>query len=619
METVKLRIPIEDAVRERVKDLRRSGVLLETCCPFHDEKTPSFKVDPRRGTWHCYGACGAGGDVLSFVQRFDGVSFSEALDLLATRAGVELPRDWQAARTGEDRSRYEPLFGALGEAQEIYQRFLRGADGAEARTYLERRGLVAQTVEAFGLGLAPDRGNPLTDRARRAGRRAVEAFVAAGLVRTSEGRSYDFFRGRLMIPIRDEKGRIVGFGGRKLTDDPEGPKYVNTPETPLFHKGRLIYGLDRALASVRRERHLFLVEGYTDVMAAHQVGLGNVVAVLGTSTTEDHAALVRRTGARRVTLVFDGDEAGRRASLRALAGLLALPIEIDVLRLPVGEDPCDILVREGAGGLTGRMEGALGWLAFAASGVKGTTGVEFSEGVDEILRLVQVLPKPVQRAESVSTLAHLLDLPAEAVRLQAKGLHVRRGATAPREARSEVSREAPPDAVPGGSKGADRDLAREIEAYRQLVGAVLLDNSLIPAVIEHFDACPDPRLSAILRVVSELYENGDVDDAVDATLVMSALGDDPARDLVVPLEERARTGETSRMVADGAVRCITEISAWRLVAERKQVHSLASDESASSQALLAIWKTHQQRLNVPEAGTRAHGTLIPRGSHVGTD
>ncbi len=593
METVKLRVPIEDAVRERVGELKRAGALWVACCPFHDEKTPSFKVDPRRGTWHCYGSCGTGGDVLSFVEQFDGVAFSDALELLAAQAGVELPGNWRSGRGGDDGERYQALYAVLEQAQEAFRRCLNGPTGQRALSYLQRRGITAETADAFGLGFVPEQGSPLTELARRSGKEALEASVAAGLVRQSEGRTYDFFRGRLMIPIRDPRGRTVGFGGRKLSDDSEGPKYVNTSETPVFKKGRLVYGLDRAMEGARRERHLILVEGYTDVMAAHQVGVRNVVAVLGTSTTEEHAALVRRTGARRVTLVFDGDEAGRKASLRALAGLLALPIEIDVLRLPSGADPCDLLLERGADAFRELVGAAEPWLDFAVGGLAGRSDVALSEGVDEILRLIQALPKPVHREASIASLAERLELPAEAVRQQSHGLG-RRGAPTPPE----------PTRKPAPVRPEELDLVGrlELEAFGDLTGAVLLDNSVIPIVHEWFGRSPDPEIAEILRIVLELYETTDDEAPIDASRVLTELGEHPARDRVVPLAERAGRAETTFQVAEGAARRLKQIAAERAIAETKTIYESAPDDEARSRALLDIWKTARER-----AGAGARG------------
>jgi len=666
IEGVKLRVPVEDAVRERVPELKRAGALFTACCPFHDERTPSFKVDPRRGTWRCYGACGTGGDVLSFVQRFDGLSFMESLEVLAQQAGLEMPKN-KGKRSG-DNSRYEKLYNALERAERFYGKLLAGEAGTAARAYLEERGLGSATIDAFGIGLSPMSGNPLFEFGQREGKELLSALMEAGLVRKTDDRSYDFFHGRLMIPIRDARGRTVGFGGRRLDDRKDSPKYVNTAETPVFHKGRLIYGLDRATKAIRKTRHLVLVEGYTDVMAAHQEGFGHVAAVLGTSTTEDHAGLIRRTGARRVTLVFDGDEAGRRATFRALDGLLPLQLELDVLRLPAGTDPCDLFIKEGAAAFEKLLEGTFDWLGFALDGLKGQSEAKLSDGVDQVLRLVQRLPKPVHRESCLTRISEVLELSAEAVRLQARGLVGRRptaqasGKDAPRrgtlvdavpprgaqqgtpsksgapsaslqpqtplvadQSPWACDTSSPPQEASGSSSpssanptSTDRssaaegseldaeeqvsaDLEREVQAYCQLVGAVLIDNSLIPAVSDCFLDCPDDRIGHILTTILDLYENGSEDLEIDASRVMDALGSNPVREWIVPIEEKARSGESTRLVAEGATKFLKELKTRRSIEEHRNQFAQAEDEASRSSALMDIWN-ESRRLKVPASG-----------------
>jgi len=546
IETTKLRVPIEDLVRERVPSLKRTGALWVACCPFHEERTPSFKVDPRRGTWHCFGACATGGDQISFLQRLDHLEFFEALEILAARAGVELPR---RQRTSVDAS--DPLLFALGEAQEFFRRELAGREGRIARGYLEERGIAANTIDAFGLGYAPSRGQALVDFARslvRAGRvPSIEPFQRAALVRSGDdGHHFDFFRGRLMIPIRDLAGRTVGFGARRLHDGTSDPKYINTPETPAFHKGRLIYGLERALADVRRGGHLILVEGYTDVIAAHQAGLAHVAAVLGTSTTEEHAALVRRSGARRVSLVFDGDAAGRQAAFRALAGLLPLSIELEVVGLPEGTDPFDLVVREGAEAFLAHLEMGRAWFDFAVEGLAGKRGAELARDVDRLLELFLRVPKAVHRESLVVELAERLGLSLESVREQWDQLPERRRARQrSAERRAEPRNPEPPAAPP------DPQMVRIFEG---LVGAVLVDSSLVPLVREHVGGgsagdCADPHLARILRCVLEMYE--DLDAEIDEQSVLVRLADDPARERVVGCVARARTAESAKHLVDG--------------------------------------------------------------------
>lgn len=545
IEAIKLRVPIEDVVRERVSGLKKSGALWVACCPFHDEKSPSFKVDPRRGTWHCFGACATGGDQISFLERVDNLSFLDALEILAARAGVELPKPARGARSAEDDAQsteYREAQALLERAQAFYVTQLATAEGQVAARYLAGRGLLPATSESFGVGYAPASGQAFVEFTRRSEVPLARA-EAVGLVRKNDqGRPYDFFRGRLMIPIRDIKGSTVGFGARRLADDDaSGPKYVNTQETAFFHKGRLVYALDRALPSVRKQGHLVLVEGYTDVMAAHQAGVTTVVAVLGTSTTEEHAALVRKTGARRVSLVFDGDEAGRKAAARALHGLLPLDIEIDVVSLPGDQDPCDLLARDGAAGFLSQLELARSWFDYVSAGLESYRGVELSRAVDRVLELLSRLSKPVHRESLTADLAGRLDLPVEALREQWRAQSGERRV----RARAEPARPAEaPSPAP-----ADPLLVR---AFEDLVGAILLDASLVPMARPFRDQCPTAQLARVFDTVLELY--ADEDAVIEAQSVLNALGDDPARHCVVPILEHAQSAESARSLLDGQVR-----------------------------------------------------------------
>ena len=541
LDEIKLRAPIEEVVRERVAGLTRRGGLFEACCPFHEEKTPSFKVDPRRGTWHCFGACAEGGDQISFIERFCSVSFMEAVDILASRTGVEVPR--KGGGRGPSREEADRARGVLERAVTFFAERLTRNEGRPARAYLAQRGLQPNTLEAFGIGWAPAGGQGLVDLAR-AEDLSLDALEEVGLLRRNDsGRPYDFFRGRLMIPIRDLRGRTVGFGARRLAEA-DGPKYINTPQTELFNKSELVYGLDRALGEVRRTGHLVLVEGYTDVMAAHQVGISIVGAVLGTATTERHAGLVRRTGARRVSLVFDGDEAGRQAALKALHGLLPLEVELDVAVIGGGEDPCDLLVREGAAPFLANLEQATGWFEFVVEDLDGLRGIERSKAVDRILELIVRVKRPVLRSDLLGELSERTGLSAEVLREQWRP---RAGARDARPTR------VPTDAAPAPDSAATPDLTppdpRVREAWRGVVGAVLLDESLIPAVRPRVAACPDTDLKEVLETVLDMVE--DEESEIDAPTVISALGEHPARALVVGLVESARQKEGARALLEG--------------------------------------------------------------------
>ncbi len=550
IETIKLRAPIEEIVRERVPALRKAGSLWAACCPFHEEKTPSFKVDPRRQSWHCFGACSTGGDVISFLERMDNLEFREVLEILAARTGVELPETRRKEAAGDE----DQGLAVLAHAERAFQEALATREGRGAREYLEGRGLATNTIEAFALGWAPSSGRAVVDLAAKLSL-PVDVFEHAGLVRTNDaGRRGDFFRGRLVIPIRDWRGRTVGFGARRLTDDEQsGPKYINTPETRWFKKSTLVYGLDRALEKVRRSGRLVLVEGYTDVMAAHQAGVTNVAAVMGTATTEDHAAIVRRTGARRVTLVFDGDEAGRKAAWRALAGLLSLDVELDVVCLPGEQDPCDLLVREGAAAFLAHLEVARGWFDHVMESLHGLRGNELAREVDRILALLGALRSPVHREARLAELAERLAMPVERVREQFELTPERARSRAVARARAKTPPGAMTETPPEAQITVD---PRSKRAWECVLGAVLLDASLLPLARPHLSSCPDEGVLAVFERVLELY--ADVEATIDETSVLAALADHPARERVVPAAHLARTAESPRTLLEGSLRWLQD-------------------------------------------------------------
>ncbi|HVS11702.1 MAG TPA: toprim domain-containing protein, partial [Planctomycetota bacterium] len=448
---------------------------------------------------------------------------------------IELPRPERRRARDEAMA---PLHDALARAEAFFRRALRGAEGAQALAYLRRRNLADATIEAFGIGYAPDGGARLVEAARGQGI-TLDRLVEAGLARRDErGEARDFFRGRLTIPVRDLEGRTVGFGARRLVDgDPRVPKYINTPETPLFRKGRLIYALDLALEHVRRSGHLILVEGYTDVMAAHQAGVRTVVAVLGTATTDDHAALVRKSGARRVSLVFDGDDAGRRATYKALHGLLPLEIAIDVVRLEGEEDPADLVAREGAAGFERVLARALEWFAFLAAELAALPSPERWKHVDRVLELIVRLPRPIAREERLAELAQVLGVPVQGLREELESLPERR-----RERRAAAAPGAAGAAPKAATASANPDRALSA-AYAHLAGAALLEPALAPRLEPFVGACTDPELRTLLAALVELAASGEPF-SVDA--VMSALGDDPARNRVVALLDDAERAESPR-------------------------------------------------------------------------
>ena len=351
-----------DDLKERVRDatdivdlvgsyvaLRRAGRGLVGLCPWHDDSRPSLQVNPERQTFRCW-VCDVGGDVFNFVMRMERLEFREALEQLADRAGIDVPRGRGVA--ADDRA---ALTRVLGWAAERFRDCLEREPEAEAaRGYLAARRLSSATVNRFGLGFAPARWDWLIGQAARAGISPTD-LLTAGLVVARQDRPghYDRFRGRVMFPIRDPQGRCIAFGGRVVPGQTasggqpvDAAKYVNSPETPLFSKSGTLYGLDSARDAIAASRRAVVVEGYTDCMAARQEGIDDVVAVLGTALGERHARLLRRY-ADRIVLVLDGDEAGRRRADEILDLLLSEPIDVRIARLPVGVDPCDFLVAHG--------------------------------------------------------------------------------------------------------------------------------------------------------------------------------------------------------------------------------------------------------------------------------
>ena len=335
------RVGLVDLIARRVKLVHR-GREHTGLCPFHNEKSPSFTVSEDKGFYHCFG-CGAHGDAVGFVMRTENLSFVEAVNRLAGDAGLEIPK-----ATPEDVARAKRA-ASMYEIQEAacawFVAQLQGSGGASARRYLEQRGVAGETVERFRLGLAPDARGALKAALLAKGI-AEGALVEAGLLGQADDNhaTYDRFRGRLMFPITDPSGRVVAFGGRTLGDGQ--PKYLNSPETPLFHKGRMLYALAAARVAARDAASIVVVEGYLDAIALHQAGFANVVAPLGTALTEDQLALLWRA-APEVVICLDGDAAGQRAALRAVERALpslAPGRTVRVALLPPGEDP-DSLVR----------------------------------------------------------------------------------------------------------------------------------------------------------------------------------------------------------------------------------------------------------------------------------
>lgn len=360
IDEVRIKSDIVDVIGEYVK-LRHTSRNYLGLCPFHKEKTPSFNVNPERGIFKCFG-CGKAGNVITFVEEHLHMGFVDAVKFLATRAGIEIPEERREDPTGEY-ARRDNALRALREAAEYFQEHLATSDGAPARGFFSKRGFSAQTQADFKLGAAPASWDSTMNHLLARGF-SIEHLVDAGIVITREdGKTYDRFRGRAMFTICDDVGRVVGFSARTLTDEPGQPKYVNSPQTLVFEKSRLLYGLDRAKRSISQQRTAVLVEGQADVITLHQAGITSAVASSGTALTPDQLRLLRKH-ADIIILVFDSDEAGQKAISRGIELGLAAGFDVKCVALPHGQDPDSLVRDQGADALTGMMANAPSWLQF---------------------------------------------------------------------------------------------------------------------------------------------------------------------------------------------------------------------------------------------------------------
>jgi DNA primase len=348
---VRERSPIDEVVGEYLQLRSAGGGSLKGLCPFHDEKTPSFNVTPARGLWYCF-SCADGGDVIKFVEKIDNLSFPEAVERLAARAGIELRYEQGGHVPGQEQSQRRRLLEAHKAAAEFYAERLPGADARPAREFLSERGFELADAERFGVGYSPPEWEALTRHLRGRGFTDAE-LMAGGLASQGRRGPVDRFRGRLMWPVRDLTGDVIAFGARKLAADDDGPKYLNTPETPLFKKSAVLYAADLAKREIAQRRQAVVVEGYTDVMACHLAGVPTAVATSGTSFGDGHIKVLRRLLMDadwlkgEVIFTFDGDSAGRRASLRAFGMEERFVTQTFVAVQRDGLDPCDLRLKHG--------------------------------------------------------------------------------------------------------------------------------------------------------------------------------------------------------------------------------------------------------------------------------
>ncbi|MFI5344889.1 MAG: DNA primase [Elusimicrobiota bacterium] len=429
LELIRSRLDIVELVGECVQ-LTRAGRNMKGRCPFHQERTPSFIVSPERQTFHCFG-CGEGGDAFTFVMKTENLSFVESIEKLAARVGVKVEPTQALGPQDKERLRMKE---ALEFAAQHYAEVLKKDASAEAaRKYVASRHLNAASVEGFQLGYAPRQGN-LTAAALKKGFEE-EILLKCGLsARRAEGTLRDYFFDRLMFPIRDVKGAVIGFGGRTLGDGE--PKYLNSPESPVFSKGRVLYGLFEGVAAVRKARRAHMMEGYMDVIAAHQHGLKTACAALGTALTPEHAALIKRY-ADSAVIVFDADAAGQTAAVRGAEVALASGLAVRVATVPEGKDPDELLHLKGLPALEAALEAAVDLVAFKTELLIKRAGELTPESksavAKDVMGTIAQCPDDILKDEWVRRLAGRLGVNEDSLR-RAGGKAIpqsRRPATAP--------------------------------------------------------------------------------------------------------------------------------------------------------------------------------------------
>ena len=394
--------------------LKHSGVNHQGLCPFHQEKTPSFNVNSARQIFHCFG-CGVGGNVFSFLMRMDGLSFPDAVRQLGEKVGIQIEEEAISPAEVRRREARERLLRINEVAGTFYHQVLLGDEvGVNGRRYLRQRGYEGETVRAFQLGFAPEGWDALTTHLAEK-KFSSDDVQKAGLVRPGkQGRGdYDLFRKRLLFPIHDLQGRVVAFGGRILDDSL--PKYINSPETDIYHKGQTLYGLYQARDAMRHSGEALVVEGYFDVLALHRAGFTAAVATCGTALTADHARLLKRY-ADKILLVFDEDAAGRQATFRAMDALLPVGLEVSVVALPAGEDPDSLLKARGEAGFRDCLDAARPVLEVFIEDqlrINGQSVEGFARTAEQVLERIRRLPGDLERSLYLKRLAVLTDLDVE--------------------------------------------------------------------------------------------------------------------------------------------------------------------------------------------------------------
>jgi DNA primase len=577
---VRERSPVDQVVSARVTLSRAGGGSLKGLCPFHDEKSPSFNVNPGRGVWYCFG-CGAGGDAIKFVMDTELLSFTEAVEWLANRAGVQLTYEQAGPAPVRQSGQRQRLVAAHAAAAEFYAEQLGSPDARAARQFLAERGFDQQAAVSYGCGFAPDGWDGLTKHLR--GRGFTEAeLVTGGLSKESRrGTLIDRFRRRLLWPIRDVSGDVIGFGARKLFDDDEGPKYLNTPETPLYKKSTVLYGLDRAKRDIAKQHRAVVVEGYTDVMACHLAGVTTAVATCGTAFGGEHIGVLRRLLMDQdefrgeVIFTFDGDAAGQKAALRAFSDDQRFVAQTFVAVESSGMDPCELRLAHGDAAVRDLVARREPLVAFALRSMLSKYDLDTAEGQVAALRaaapLVAQIKDHALRPQYARRLAGNLGMEVEPV-LRAVGQAGRN----PAKPASRSGRFAPAPAEASGPirpvrpNPEDPVLGAERESLKLAVQQPVLAGPLFDAVEE--TAYTHPAYVALRRAVAAAGGAIAGTSGPEWIDTLAAACDDPAARAVLPelaVEPFRSDGEPDPRYAGQVLARLQELGVGRQIATVK--------------------------------------------------
>ncbi|WP_435177182.1 DNA primase [Actinacidiphila sp. bgisy145] len=635
-------VPIDSVVSDYLQLKNAGGGNLKGLCPFHDEKSPSFQVSPSKGLYHCFG-CGEGGDTLAFVMKVDHLTFAEAVERLAARAGITLRYEEGSAVPGRQQGERIRLVEAHRAAAAFYVEQLGSAEAEIGRAFLAGRGFDQAAAEHFGVGYAPAGWDHLVRFLRGKGFSDKELITSGLASESRRGGAIDRFRGRLIWPIRDITGEVIGFGARKLREDDQGPKYLNTPETPLYRKSQVLYGIDLAKKEIARTGRAVVVEGYTDVMACHLAGVTTAIATCGTAFAGDHIKILRRllmdNSTSEVVFTFDGDAAGQKAALRAFEDDQKFAAETSIAITPGGMDPCELRLAEGDPAIQRLIDGRTPLFAFALRSIVGRYNLDTDEGrvaaVDAAVPVVAAIKNQALRDRYAIRLVGMAGISTQAeeqsmirrVRAMARA-RAAGGSAGTGPSRGGPSRGGPggpyangshPNGSGGGPERAERrapsgprlDLrspAHRVE--RELLKLALQFPALVSPAFDAYgeDEFTGPPYAAVRRAIAEAggaeYADGDY-----LLRVREAAPDDTVRGMVTELAVEPVMHKTPEVYAGEVLVRVRLLAVDRRVAQvhatgaRLAAQGVPADAPEAVAAANELWALQQyaQRLRVSGA------------------